>query len=67
MVRAELREKGGEMKIIGMVHCVLKGMKKVIENSLELEKDKRTVIITGPNMGGKSTLLRTVSIIVILA
>jgi DNA mismatch repair protein MutS len=55
------------MKIIGMVHCVLKGMKKVIENSLELEKDKRTVIITGPNMGGKSTLLRTVSIIVILA
>ena len=60
-------ESVGEMKITGMVHCVLKGMKKLIENSLELENGKRTVIITGPNMGGKSTLLRTISVVIILA
>ena len=39
-----------------------------IDNTLDVSKDKKQVsIITGPNMSGKSTFLRQVGIIVILA
>ena len=38
-----------------------------VPNSLELVPPKRFVIITGPNMGGKSTFIRQVALIQILA
>ena len=39
-----------------------------IDNSLEVSKNKKQIsIITGPNMSGKSTFLRQVGIIIILA
>lgn len=37
----------------------------VIPNDIDL--DKRVMLLTGPNMGGKSTLLRTTCLMVILA
>jgi DNA mismatch repair protein MSH6 len=39
-----------------------------IANDLTLSSDdQRTILITGPNMGGKSTILRTTCLIVIMA
>ncbi|TNC82600.1 MAG: DNA mismatch repair protein MutS [Oleiphilus sp.] len=38
-----------------------------VPNSLELGRDRKMLIITGPNMGGKSTYMRQVALIVILA
>ena len=38
-----------------------------VPNDLELDEHRRTLIITGPNMGGKSTYMRQTAIIVILA
>ena len=38
-----------------------------IANGLALDGDTRMLIVTGPNMGGKSTFMRQVALIVILA
>ena len=38
-----------------------------VPNDLELHPDRRALVITGPNMGGKSTFMRQNALIVILA
>jgi DNA mismatch repair protein MutS len=38
-----------------------------IENSLALTPDRRMMLITGPNMGGKSTFMRQNAVIVLMA
>lgn len=38
-----------------------------IANSLSLSQDRRMLVITGPNMGGKSTYMRQTALIVLLA
>ncbi|MEX2124504.1 MAG: DNA mismatch repair protein MutS [Woeseia sp.] len=38
-----------------------------VPNDLELSEDRRLMVITGPNMGGKSTYMRQAALIVILA
>jgi len=38
-----------------------------IANDLTLDEDRRLLVITGPNMGGKSTYMRQAALIVILA
>jgi DNA mismatch repair protein MutS len=38
-----------------------------VPNDLSLEPERRMLIITGPNMGGKSTFMRQVALIVVLA
>ncbi|QBQ56122.1 DNA mismatch repair protein MutS [Nitrosococcus wardiae] len=38
-----------------------------VSNDLTLHEERRTLIITGPNMGGKSTYMRQTALIVLLA
>jgi len=38
-----------------------------VPNDLDLDDDRRLLVITGPNMGGKSTYMRQTALIVILA
>lgn len=38
-----------------------------IANDVSLDRDRRMLIVTGPNMGGKSTYMRQVALLVILA
>jgi DNA mismatch repair protein MutS len=38
-----------------------------VPNDLQLDAKRRTLVITGPNMGGKSTFMRQTALIVILA
>ena len=56
-------------KIIDLVDCFhpLIEKNKVIKNSIHLGKDFNTLIITGPNTGGKTVILKTVGIVELMA
>jgi DNA mismatch repair protein MutS len=59
-----------DLEINGGRHPVVERMMprdKFIPNDVRLIADARLVILTGPNMAGKSTLLRQVGLIVVLA
>ncbi|MBM2829777.1 MAG: mismatch repair protein MutS [Gammaproteobacteria bacterium] len=57
------------ISICGGRHLVVEQIQTqpFIANDLELNKDRCMLIITGPNMGGKSTYMRQTALIVILA
>ncbi len=58
------------LKIISGKHAILSSILKnnFIENSLELSEQKsKSIIITGPNMGGKSTFMRQNALIIYLS
>jgi DNA mismatch repair ATPase MutS len=42
-------------------------MNNVIGNDLLLQDEERVLILTGPNMGGKSTLLRQTCLLAIMS
>jgi DNA mismatch repair protein MutS len=68
-VRPELHT-GFELVIRGGRHPVVETMmprEEFIPNDLTLDDDGRIVILTGPNMAGKSTVLRQVGLIQLLA
>ncbi len=61
---------GFGLEIVGGRHPVVERMmprEKFIPNDLRLIEDARVIILTGPNMAGKSTYLRQIGLIVLMA
>jgi DNA mismatch repair protein MutS len=68
-VRPEMAD-GFDLEIIAGRHPVVERMmqrEKFIPNDLHLTDSARMIILTGPNMAGKSTILRQIGLIVLLA
>jgi DNA mismatch repair protein MutS len=70
-VRPEFSE-AGEMRVIAGRHPVIeklaeKAASRFIPNDLYLDASQFVAVITGPNMGGKSTYLRQAALLSILA
>ena len=57
------------LRILGGRHPVVEQVSETpfVPNDLDLSPDCRMLIITGPNMGGKSTYMRQAALIVLLA
>jgi len=67
--RPELADDSG-LDILAGRHPVVERMmprEKFIPNDVSLNDAARMIILTGPNMGGKSTILRQVGLIVLMA
>ena len=63
-------DEGFELDIVGGRHPVVERMMprdKFIPNDVRLTNDARVIILTGPNMAGKSTILRQIGLIVLMA
>lgn len=61
---------GFDLKIVGGRHPVIEKLNsqdKFIDNDTFLTDEQRLLLITGPNMGGKSTFLRQTALIVLMA
>jgi len=58
-----------EIRIIGGRHPVVEQLQEspFVPNDLLLDHQRRMLLITGPNMGGKSTYMRQTALIVLLA
>jgi len=68
-VRPELTDDFA-LEIVGGRHPVVERMmprEQFIPNDTQLTSDARLIILTGPNMAGKSTILRQVGLIVLIA
>lgn len=64
----ELHNRGG-IQIIGGRHPVVEAVisEPFVPNDLELNEKRSLLMITGPNMGGKSTYMRQIALITLLA
>jgi DNA mismatch repair protein MutS len=61
---------GAGLEIIGGRHPVVERMmprEQFIPNDVRLDERERVIILTGPNMAGKSTILRQIGLIVLMA
>ncbi|MCR4951384.1 MAG: DNA mismatch repair protein MutS [Solobacterium sp.] len=59
-----------ELEIVSGKHPILDDMMKdpkYVSNSIVMDREKNILLITGPNMGGKSTYMRQTALIVIMA
>ena len=68
LVAPTLQQQSG-LHIEGGRHLVVEQVSELpfVANDLKLSKQRRMLVITGPNMGGKSTYMRQAALIVILA
>jgi DNA mismatch repair protein MutS len=64
--RPELTD-GHHLKADGARHPTLETQSGFVPNDIHLQKKRNFLLITGPNMGGKSTYLRTTALLTILA
>ena len=55
------------MEIVAGRHPVLEDDGRFVPNGISFDKRRRFILLTGPNMGGKSTYLRQTALITILA
>ncbi|MGR8931024.1 MAG: DNA mismatch repair protein MutS [Gammaproteobacteria bacterium] len=68
LIQPELVQESG-IHIVGGRHPVVEHLSSMpfVANDLDLSGDRRMLIITGPNMGGKSTYMRQTALIVLMA
>lgn len=68
LIRPELQPERG-LHIQGGRHLVVEqqSSKPFVPNDLTLDSERRLLVITGPNMGGKSTYMRQTALIVLMA
>ncbi len=64
--RPEITE-NDRLDISGARHPVLEADGRFVPNDIKFDAKRRFLLLTGPNMGGKSTYLRTSALITILA
>ncbi len=64
-VRPELAEDGLDIK--QGRHPVVEGTTEFVPNDVRMDDDREFLIVTGPNMSGKSTYMRQVALITLLA
>jgi len=62
----ELSDSGFILNAISVGHPLIPSSERV-HNSIELHGDTNIVIITGPNMAGKTTFLKTIGVNIVLA
>ena len=55
------------MEIVAGRHPVLEGNGRFVPNDISFDNRRKFLLLTGPNMGGKSTYLRQTALITILA
>lgn len=68
--RPKIVERGGELVVKDGRHPVVEvvSREKFVPNDAELDAgENRTMILTGPNMAGKSTYMRQIALIVLMA
>ena len=66
-VKPRLTDRTG-LSIEGGRHPVVEtAIENYVPNDCRLDENRRMLVITGPNMGGKSTYMRSVALIVLLA
>ncbi|HMB50864.1 MAG TPA: DNA mismatch repair protein MutS, partial [Natronoarchaeum rubrum] len=65
--RPELAEPGADVEIEQGRHPVVEQTTDFVPNDASLTDDRRFLIVTGPNMAGKSTYMRQTALIVLLA
>lgn len=69
-VRPKVSDKSDDIVIKEGRHPVVEALKRnnsFVPNDVVMTSDSRTLIITGPNMAGKSTYMRQVALIVLMA
>jgi DNA mismatch repair protein MutS len=68
LARPQLADAPG-LEVRGGRHLVVEqnGREPFVPNDLTLSPERRLLVITGPNMGGKSTYMRQAALIVVLA
>jgi len=66
-IRPQLSAEPG-LQIEGARHPVVeRSLEVYVPNDCRLDSNRRMLIVTGPNMGGKSTFMRSVALVVLLA
>jgi len=66
-VRPQIIDEPG-LQIVGARHAVVeRSLEDYTPNDCRLDPERRMLIITGPNMGGKSTYMRSIALIGLLA
>ncbi|MFB6142644.1 MAG: DNA mismatch repair protein MutS, partial [Halorientalis sp.] len=58
---------GDELAIQGGRHPVVEQTTEFVPNDLHLDRDRQFLVVTGPNMSGKSTYMRQAALITLLA
>jgi len=54
----------GRVRLLGARHPLVEGC---VPNDVELDEDRRLLVVTGPNAGGKTVLLKTVGLAALMA